>query len=114
MNDETSEPKKHFGVRFVDKSAWNEFKEDIKPLLRGQQIKFQYSEKTPIFHILYKNQEITFRVAWEDDGGLLVSLQTSPRISVEGDTVCKEIFDLLLIFSGELVQGESPYDWGSP
>jgi hypothetical protein len=113
LSDKLSESGHHFGLRFSDKSAWNEFKEDLKPLLREQAIKFQYSEKSPTFHILYKNPEISFKVIWEDDGGLLVTLQASSEITEESVMVCGEIFELLQLFSGELVKGESPYNWGS-
>ncbi|MFW9778675.1 MAG: hypothetical protein ACFFE8_07445 [Candidatus Heimdallarchaeota archaeon] len=111
MTDKVSRPKNHYSVRFTDKNSWNEFKEDLKPILREQRIKYQYSEKTPTFHILYKSPEINFKVIWEEDGGLLVSLQAGSEINKENVLVCREIYDLLLLFSGELVEGKNPYDW---
>ncbi|MFW9855067.1 MAG: hypothetical protein ACFFFG_08395 [Candidatus Thorarchaeota archaeon] len=110
MNN-VSQPKNHYSVRFADKNSWNEFKEDLKPILRERKIKYQYSEKTPSFHVFYKSPEINFKVIWEEDGGLLVSLQAGSEISEETLLVCREIYDLLLLFSGELVKGKNPYDW---
>jgi hypothetical protein len=102
--------KKMFSLRFSDKSAWNEFKEDFKATLRENNIKFQYSEKTPSFHILYKSDSIRIRIDWEDEA-LLVTLIAAENIRTEEISSCYEIFDLLQLFSGELEKGISPYEW---
>ncbi len=101
---------KMFSVRFSDKSSWNEFKEDFKVILRENSLKFQYSEKTPIFHILYKNDSIKIRIDWEDET-LLVTLIAIESIGTEEISSCNEIFDLLQLFSGVLEKGISPYEW---
>ena len=101
---------KMFSLRFSDKSSWNEFKEDLKVILRENSIKFQYSEKTPIFHILYKNDSIRIRIDWEDET-LLVTLIAIENIGTEEISSCHEIFDLLQLFSGVLEKGISPYEW---
>lgn len=100
-----------FSLRFADKSAWNEFKEDLKVILRENEIKYQYSEKVPVFHILYQSEPIKIKAAWEEDT-LLVTLIAKDEIGAEQIPVCHEIFDLLQLFSGELEDGISPYEWG--
>ncbi len=99
-----------FIVQFADKSVWNDIKEDLKTKLRENEIQFQYSEKTPIFHIFYKSDMIDIRIAWEEET-LLLKLQTKQNISSEQLAACREIYDLLILFSGELIDGNSPYDW---
>ncbi len=99
-----------FTVRFADKSVWKDIKEDFKTTLRENEIKYQYSEKTPTFYILYKSAVIKIRVAWEEEA-LLFYLQAEKDISSEQIAACGEIYDLLILFSGELVDGDSPYDW---
>lgn len=99
-----------FTVQFADNSVWKDFKEDLKTTLQENEIKFQYSEKTPFFFILYKSNDITIRVVWEEEK-LLFVLQATDSISSEQINVCREIYDLLTLFSGELIEGNSPYDW---
>ncbi|MFX0085405.1 MAG: hypothetical protein ACFFAU_07000 [Candidatus Hodarchaeota archaeon] len=101
---------KMFTLRFSDKSTWNEFKEDLKATLRENNIQYQYSEKVPVFHIIYKSELIQIRVAWEEET-LLFTLIAKDQISAEEISVCSEIFDLLTLFSGELEEGISPYNW---
>lgn len=101
-------------MRFKDKSAWNEFKEDLKQTFRDNNIKFKYSEKKPSFYLLYESEFIRIRVVWgkdEEHGTLLFSLQVKDNINIDQLTVCKEIYDLLQLFSGELTDGSSPYEW---
>ena len=99
-----------FTLKFNDKSEWNNFKEDLKSILREHEIKYQYSEKVPTFHILYKNESIRLRVDWKDDI-LVINLQISHPLSPENQEACNEIYELLLLFEGELIDGASPYDW---
>ena len=101
---------KTFSIQFVDRSVWNEFKADLKTTLQENQIKFQYSEKTPTFFVFYKSNVIKIRVVWEDES-LLFVLQAENSLNSEQIAVCKEIYDLLILFEGELVDGDSPYDW---
>lgn len=101
---------KSFTVRFADKSVWNELKDDLKTTLKENEIKFQYSEKTPNFFIYYKSADVNVRITWEDES-LLFSLQANEGISPENVFVCSEIYDLLLLFSGKLIEGISPYEW---
>ena len=101
---------KKFIVQFADKSVWNEIKEDLKTKLRENDIQFQYSEKTPIFHIFYKSDVIEIRIAWEEEI-LIFKLQTKQNIGSEQLATCREIYDLLVLFSGELKDGNSPYEW---
>ena len=108
MND--NQAKKSFIVKFADNSVWKDFKEDLKTTLQKNEIKFQYSEKTPYFYILYKSDMIKIRVVWEEET-LLFSLQADQNINLEQLNVSREIYDLLILFSGELVEGNSPYDW---
>ncbi len=108
MNSENNE--KYYKIRFADKAEWNNFKEDLKNILRENQIKFQYSEKTPTFHILYKSNQIRLRIDWRDED-LIVMLKSLEDISPEDLNACNEIFDLLNLFSGELIDGTTPYDW---
>ena len=99
-----------FMLKFADKAEWNNFKEDLKNILRENQIKFQYSEKTPTFHILYKSNQIHLRIDWRDED-LIVMLNSLEDISPEDLNACNEIFDLLNLFSGELIDGTTPYEW---
>ena len=99
-----------FTLQFSDKAEWNNFKEDLKSIFRNQEIKYQYSEKAPNFYILYKNNQVTIRIDWKDDQ-LFVNLKTEPELSTENLEACNEIYDLLLLFEGELVAGSSPYEW---
>lgn len=101
---------KTFSIRFTDKSVWNNFKVDLKTTMQENQIKFQYSEKTPTFFVLYKSNTIKIRVVWEDES-LLFALQAENNLNSGQIAVCKEIYDLLILFEGELVDGNSPYDW---
>lgn len=101
---------KTFVVRFSDKAVWNEFKDDLKTTLKKNEIKFQYSDKAPNFHILYKSDSIKIRVVWEDET-LVFHLQAEDKVSSEQIDVCREIFDLLILFSGELIMGKTPYEW---
>lgn len=108
MNSEINE--KYYKIRFSDKTEWNNFKEDLKNILRENEIKFQYSEKTPTFNILYKSNQIRLRIDWRDEE-LIVFLQTAEEISQENLNACNDIFDLLNLFSGEFIEGTSPYEW---
>ena len=99
-----------FKIRFSDRSIWNDFKTDLKSTLQENEIKFQYSEKTPAFFVLYKSDVIKIRVVWEDES-LLFLLQAKKTLNLEQMSACKEIYDLLILFEGELVDGNSPYDW---
>lgn len=108
MNNEIQ--KNYYKIRFADKAEWNNFKEDLKNILRENQIKFQYSEKTPNFHILYKSDQIRLQIDWRDEE-LIVNLLTLEDLTSQKLNACNEIFDLLNLFSGELIEGASPYDW---
>lgn len=99
-----------FTLKFQDKSIWNSLKEDFKSLLRENEIKYQYSEKTPSFSILYQSVNIKIRVIWEDEI-LLVNLLGQKGLTQDELNSCNEIFDLLQIFDGELIKGYSPYEW---
>lgn len=99
-----------FKIRFADRSIWNDFKADLKNTLQENQIKFQYSERTPTFFVIYKSDIIKIRVVWEDES-LLFLLQAKKILNSEQISACKEIYDLLILFEGELVDGNSPYDW---
>ena len=99
-----------FSVRFSDKNIWKDFKDDMKVILKENEIKFQYSEKTPTFHILYQSDVIKIRVAWEEET-LLFALQAEKDITPEQIEACREIYDLLILFSGTLEDGYSPYEW---
>jgi hypothetical protein len=99
-----------FTLRFSDKAEWNNFKEDLKSIFRENQIKYQYSEQSPTFHIVYKSSDIHVRIFWKDEI-LIVNLKTSTSINSEVREVCNAIYDLLLLFGGELQEGTSPYDW---
>ena len=101
---------KSFSLRFSDKLTWNEFKDDLKVLLRENEIKFQYSEKTPQFYVLYKSNQIEIRVTWEEDT-LLVTLLAEKNLDANQMVVCHEIYDLLILFTGQLEKGKSPYEW---
>jgi hypothetical protein len=99
-----------FKIRFNDRVIWNDFKADLKSTFQEHGIKFQYSEKTPTFFVFYKSNEIKIRVVWEDEA-LIFLLQTERNLNSEQIAVCKEIYDLLILFEGELVDGNSPYNW---
>ncbi len=106
-----NEPQKNsFSLKFADKAEWNDFKIDLKNILREHQIKFQYSETVPTFHILYKSDQVRLQVDWKEEA-LIVNLKASEDLIPQNLDVCNEIFDLLTLFSGELVEGTSPYDW---
>ena len=106
-----NEPQKNFfTLKFADKAEWNDFKGDLKNILREHQIKFQYSETVPTFHILYKSDQVHLQVTWKEET-LIVNLQTLEDLIPQNLDACNEIFDLLLLFSGELVEGASPYEW---
>ena len=100
----------YFILQFSDKNEWNNFKEDLKNIFRNQEIKYQYSEKAPNFHIIYKNNQVLIRIDWKDDQ-LFVNLKTQTQLSAENLEACNEIYDLLLLFEGELISGSSPYEW---
>ncbi|MHA2224749.1 MAG: hypothetical protein ACXAC8_06070 [Candidatus Hodarchaeales archaeon] len=108
MNND--QPTNSFSLRFSDKLTWNEFKDDLKVILRENEIKFQYSEKTPQFYVLYKGNHIEIRVTWEDDT-LLFTLLAKKNLNVDQTSACHEIYDLLILFSGRLEKGTSPYEW---
>jgi hypothetical protein len=99
-----------FRIRFSDRSVWNDFKADLKSTFQENGIKFQYSEKTPYFFVLYKSNEIKIRVIWEEET-LIFLLQAERDLNPGQIAVCKEIYDLLVLFEGELVEGNSPYNW---
>ena len=99
-----------FTLKFSDKAEWNNFKEDLKSILREHAVKYQYSEKIPTFHILYKNEGIKLRIEWKNED-LVVNLKTTHPVSPENQQACNEIYELLLLFEGKLVEGTSPYDW---
>ena len=103
-------PENFFTLKFEDKAEWNNFKEDLKSILREHEIKFQYSEKTPTFHILYKNDKIRLQVNWREET-LTVNLRALKDLETHDLDACNEIFDLLNLFSGELIEGISPYKW---
>jgi len=106
-----NEPQKNFfTLKFADKAEWNDFKGDLKNILREHQIKFQYSETVPSFHILYKSDQVRFQVTWKEET-LIVNLQTLEDLISQNIDACNEIFDLLILFSGELIEGTSPYEW---
>ncbi|MCK4848141.1 MAG: hypothetical protein KAT16_03875 [Candidatus Heimdallarchaeota archaeon] len=106
-----SEPqKKFFTQKFADKAEWNDFKVDLKKILREHQIKFQYSETVPSFHILYKSDQVRLQINWKEEI-LIVNLQTVADLTPQNLDACNEIFELLSLFSGELIEGTSPYDW---
>lgn len=108
MNNEPL--KNFFTLKFADKSEWNDFKGDLKNILREHQIKYQYSETVPTFHILYKNDQVRLQVNWKEEI-LIVNLQTLEDLIPQNLDACNEIFDLLILFSGELIGGVSPYEW---
>lgn len=99
-----------FRIRFTDRSVWNEFKEDIKTIMQENKIHFQYSEKTPTFFVFYKSNAIKIRVFWEGET-LLFVLQAENTLDSEQIAACKDIYDLLILFEGELIDGNPPYDW---
>ncbi len=106
----SKDPENFFTIKFADKAEWNDFKEDLKTILREHQIKYQYSEKVPSFHILYKNDQIRLQVNWKEET-LTVNLRALTDLTTHDLDACNEIFDLLSLFSGELIEGTSPYDW---
>ncbi len=100
----------YFKIQFSDKSIWGEFKEDLKVILREKGIKYQYSVKTPEFHIIYQNNDIQLKIQWNSDDTIFCTL------NVIGDAQkalfpSREIFELLQLFSGQLIDGDSPYNW---
>ena len=107
----SNETKNHFfTIKFSDKSEWNNFKEDFKSILREHEVKYQYSEKVPTFHILYKSEDIKLRIDWKDEN-LVVNLHALKILTPESQEACNEIYDLLLLFEGKLEDGSSPYNW---
>ncbi len=109
MNEKSQD--NFFTLQFSDKAEWKNFKEDLKSIFREHEIKYQYSEKTPNFHILYKSNKILIRIDWKDDQ-LIVNCQTQEgKLSPENLVICNEIYDLLLLFEGEQIAGTSPYEW---
>ena len=100
-----------YTIAFDDKAVWGEFKEDLKAILREYSIKFQYSEKSPVFHLLYKSSSIKLVVKWEKDDSLVCRLELT-QLSPEDISACTEIFEILQLFSGKLVEGTEPYEWG--
>ncbi len=103
------EKRKSFSLRFQDRNAWNTFKEDLKVIFRNHQIKFQYSEQSPKFYIRYKSNSINIIVTWEEDS--LLFLLESFNFEPETLNTCIEIYDLLILFSGEIIDGTEPYNW---
>ncbi|MFX0015724.1 MAG: hypothetical protein ACFFB2_01385 [Promethearchaeota archaeon] len=106
----SSQEYKTFTVQFADKSIWNDFKEDLKATLNDNEIKFQYSEKTPTFYVFYKSDRIKIKVLWEEEI-LCFVLQAETSVNSEQIAVCRDIYDLLILFEGELIDGDSPYNW---
>lgn len=99
-----------FTLKFDDRNEWNNFKEDLKSILRENEIKYQYSEKVPTFHIVYQSQGIKLRIDWQNDN-LFVNLQTSQELTSEIQEACNEIYEILVLFEGKLIDGTSPYEW---
>ena len=100
----------YFLIQFADISVWDEFKEDLKVILREKGIKYQYSDKTPAFHIIYQNDDIKLKIQWNNDNTLICML------NVIGDfqnalLPAQDIFELLQLFSGTLIDGKSPSSW---
>ncbi|MHA1973865.1 MAG: hypothetical protein ACTSW1_12785 [Candidatus Hodarchaeales archaeon] len=107
MNKNTSP--NYFTISFSNKSSWNEFKEDLKTILREYGVKYQYSEKIPTFFILYKGNNLSLKVIWEKNDTLSCRLdrENDDENSVQAS---KELFDLLQVFGGKLIDGQSPYE----
>jgi hypothetical protein len=105
-----SEKANSFTIEFQDKAIWNSLKDDFKSLLRENEIKYQYSEKVPSFHLIYQSVRIKIRIDWKDEN-LIVYLLSQKNLTQDELNSCNEIFDLLQIFDGELIAGRSPYEW---
>jgi len=100
----------YFLIQFSDKSAWGEFKEDLKVILREKGIKYQYSVKTPIFHIIYQNEDIKLKFQWNSDDTITCMLNVIGDVQ-QALLPSQEIFELLQLFAGTLIEGDSPYNW---
>ncbi|MFX0117184.1 MAG: hypothetical protein ACFFB3_21745 [Candidatus Hodarchaeota archaeon] len=99
-----------YEMKFADKSSWNEMKSDLKALFSDIGIKYQYSGKTPLFHVVYGSKTVAVEVTWADDG-LYINLTSREFPSDENIPKLSEIFDLLELFGGEKVSGSRPEKW---
>ena len=100
-----------FKIQFADKSAWNEMKDDLKSQFKELEIKYQYSEEKPNFTILYQSNSVKIQITWVD--GLLVELTGNENVPAEHIDYLSSIFDTLILFGGELVDGSRPEEWAA-
>ncbi len=84
-----------------EKSAWNEFKDELKSLLKEQGISYQGTEKHPSFRVHYEGKNISVLVSWESDR-LLVTTETQSE-DVQTLNLIEDIVALLELFDGQKV-----------
>lgn len=85
-------------------------KSDLKMLFSEMGIKYQFSEKTPVFRVVYGSAAIIVDVSWAVDG-LFFKLQARETPSADHLSKLSEIYDLLELFGGELIAGSRPEKW---
>ncbi|MHA2232236.1 MAG: hypothetical protein ACXAB4_07080 [Candidatus Hodarchaeales archaeon] len=99
-----------YEMKFADKSSWNDMKSDLKALFNEIGIRYQYSGKTPQFHVIYESENVVVEVTWAEDG-LYLNLRGREKPLEENLIKLSEIFDLLELFGGEIVAGSRPEEW---
>ncbi|MFX0091787.1 MAG: hypothetical protein ACFFBD_08490 [Candidatus Hodarchaeota archaeon] len=102
---------KSFKIQFSDKSVWHEMKEDFKSQIKDLEIRYDYSEKKPEFNILYKSSSVKIKIIWVKEGGLTMELIANENLKEEEIEGLSQIFDMLMLFGGELVSGSRPEEW---
>ena len=101
---------RYFEMEFADKSAWNEMKSDLKDIFKEIGIKYQYSGKTPLFHVIYESSKVKVEVSWAENS-LFINMGSHDFLPPEDISKLSEIYDLLELFGGQLVSGLRPEEW---
>ncbi|MHA2333702.1 MAG: hypothetical protein ACXAEU_16880 [Candidatus Hodarchaeales archaeon] len=99
-----------FTLKFEEKDIWHDFKEDLKVLFKQIGVKYQFSVDSPNFYLVYQSQTIRAKVSWIG-GGLVFNLIAKGKQSYDEKETLNEIFDLLSLCDGDLIDGLSPAEW---
>ncbi|MFW9998042.1 MAG: hypothetical protein ACFFD4_38725 [Candidatus Odinarchaeota archaeon] len=99
-----------FSLKFEEKDVWHDFKEDLKGLLKQIGVKYQFSVDSPVFYLIYQSPTVRVKISWIG-GGLLVNLVSKGLPGYDEKETLVEIFDLLKLCDGELIDGTSPSEW---
>ncbi len=100
----------NFKVQFSEKTVWREIKADLKTLFKEVGLKYDYSEKTPTFRVVYSSAIVGVEVSWTEQA-LIFSLIAKEKPQPEAIIILDQIYDLLELFGGEISSGTRPTEW---